>query len=255
MAKFEHELSANPVYYCSNLNLSVMKFSLFTLLFVCITSFLFAQKNPVIKEETKANSNGSFNALTIEMPGTSAKEVSKVWSRFVKKYKGRYKYEKKTNEHFLDDATIKKMSENTVDVTMKVEERGNEGAVVSVWFNLGVSYLSSKDFGDRYPAGEQFLMDFAKDVTSDMIEEELKAAEKLLKDLEDQLKKLEKDKNGLEKDIVNYEETIKKMENNIKEANEDIKENEEAQVKSTAEIEAQVKVVDEIKARLENVKK
>ena len=37
------------------------------------------------------------------------------------------------NEHFTDDAELKDMSDNTVDIVAKVEERGAEGTVITVW--------------------------------------------------------------------------------------------------------------------------
>jgi hypothetical protein len=219
-----------------------------------ITASSWAQINSLIKEETKANSKGTFNALVMELPGTSSKEVTKAWQKYIKKYKGKTKYDRRNNEYITEDATIKEMSDNTVDIIAKVDERGQDGSVVTVWYNLGVSYLSSKDFPDRYPPGEQLLKDFAKSVSADMIEEELKEAEKLLKDYEGNLSKLEKEEKQRTNDIEDYKNTIQKMEKNIVEAENDVKEAQEGQGKAKEEIDAQKKVVDDIKKRLESVK-
>ena len=227
---------------------------LLSALLLGISSSSWAQIKSLIKEETKANSKGTFNALVMELPGTSSKEVGKAWSKFIKKYKGKTKYDRRGNEYMTEDATIKEMSDNTVDIIAKVEERGQEGTVLTVWYNLGVSYLSSKDFSDRYPAGEKLLKDFAKSVSADMIEEELKAAEKLLKDYEGNLSKLEKEEKQRTKDIETYKNTITKMEQSIVEAENDVKESKEGQGKAKVEIDDQKKVVDEIKQRLESVK-
>jgi predicted nucleic acid-binding Zn-ribbon protein len=135
-----------------------------------------------------------------------------------------------------------------------VEERGADGTAISVWFNLGVSYLSSKDFSDRYPAAEKILKAFANQVSADMIEDELKLAEKELKELEDLLKKLEKDEVQRTKDIEDYKATILKMEESITKAEDDIKKNEEDQGKTTIDIDEQEKIVEDIKTRLESVK-
>ncbi len=224
-------------------------------LFVLMTSTIsWGQIESTIKEETKANSKGSFNALVMDLPGTTEKNVVKAWSKFMKKFKGKTKFDRKTNETTCDDATIKDMSDNTVDIIAKVEARGTDGTAITVWFNLGASYLSSKDYSDRYPAGEKMLKDFANAVSADMIEEELKAAEKLLKELEDKLKKLEKDQAQRKKDIEDYKATIVKMEENIKTAEEDIKTNEKDQEETTLTIEEQKKVVEDIQKRLDSVK-
>lgn len=227
---------------------------LLSALLLGISSSSWAQIKSLIKEETKANSKGTFNALVMELPGTSSKEVGKAWSKFIKKYKGKTKFDRRANEYMTEDATIKEMSDNTVDIIAKIEERGQEGAVLTVWYNLGVSYLSSKDFSDRYPAGEKLLKDFAKSVSADMIEAELKEAEKVLKDYEGNLSKLEKEEKQRTKDIETYKSTIQKMEQSIVEAENDVKESKEGQGKAKVEIDDQKKVVDEIKQRLESVK-
>ena len=225
--------------------------SVFLVLAVSMSSF--AQIKSTIKEESRPNSNGTFNALVMELPGVSSKEAEKAWNKYVKKYKSKTKFERRANEYITDDATIKDMSDNTVDIIAKIEEQG-EGSRIVVWYNLGVSYLSSKDFGERYPAGEKLLRDFARTVSMDMIEEELKEAEKLLKQQEGDLQKLEKDEKQRTKDIEDYKNTIKKMEQNIKDAENDVKEAKENQVTKKSEIEEQKKIVDEIKKRLDAVK-
>jgi len=213
-----------------------------------------AQIKIEIKEETKAMSKGSYNALVMELPGTNSKDVGKNWKKFSKKLKGKTRYDRKVNEYFTDDATIEDMSDNTIDIVAKVEERGAEGTAISVWFNLGVSYLSSNEYPDRYPAAENLLKKFANEVSAEMILEELKVQEKLLKEKEKEKDKLEKDKENLEKDIEDYKETIRKMEENIKQAEADITKNEKDQEGKATEIEEQKKIVEEIKARLESVK-
>lgn len=222
-------------------------------LVVAIAMSSFAQIKSAITEESRPNSKGSFNALVMELPGVSKKEAEKAWSRFIKKYKGKTKFDRRAGEYMTDDASIKDMSDNTVDIVAKIEEQG-DGSRIAVWFNLGVSYLSSKDFGERYPAGEKILKEFARTVSADMIEAELKEAEKLLKEQENELKKLEKEEQQRTKDIEDYKNTITKMESNIKTAEGDIKEAKENQGKKQTEIEGQKKVIDEIKQRLESVK-
>ena len=214
-----------------------------------------AQLKVEIKEETKSMSKGSFNALVMELPGTNDKDVNNALKKFMKQYKGKVKYDKKINEHIADNSTIKDMSDTTVDIYAKVEPKGDAGTALSVWFNLGASYLSSKDYADRYPAAEQFMKAFANEVSADMIKEELKVQEKLLKDKETELKKLEKDKDGYEKAIADAKATIQKMEEQIDKGETDIKQNDEDQVNKKTEIEEQKKVVEDVKQRLESVKK
>jgi len=232
--------------------MKTLMITLLTLLTLVSTSW--GQIDSPVKEETKANSKGSFNALTMELPGTTSKGVQKAWGKFIKKLKGKTKFDRKMNEYIADNATIEDMSDNTVDIIMKIEERGEDGTAISVWFNLGVSYLSSKDYAERYPAGEKILKEFANLVSADMIEEELKEAEKQLKELEDALKKLEKEEAQRIKDIETYRATIKKMEESIITAEGDIKKSEEDQGNATLTIEEQKKIVEDIQKRLDSVK-
>ncbi|MCP4441322.1 MAG: hypothetical protein GY810_20645 [Aureispira sp.] len=232
-----------------------MKSFVFTLLVVMMSvGASLAQIKVEIKEETRSMSKASANALVMDLPGVNEKDAGKAWSKFSKGFKGKTKYDRKGGEYFTDDATIKDMSDNTVDMVAKVTAKGEEGCEIAVWFNLGASYLSSKDYADRYPAGEAVMKSFANEVSASMIEEELKLQEKILKDMEGDLKKLEKDKATREKDIEGYKETITKMEENIVTAEGDIKQNVEDQGAKGTEIEGQTKLIDEIKARLEEVK-
>lgn len=231
-----------------------MKTLIVTLSFFFVAlSASWAQIETPITEETKSNSKGSFNALVMELPGTSTKEVNKTWSKYMKQFKGKTKYDRKLNEYMTDDATIKDMSDNTVDVIAKIDASG-EGSVISVWFNLGVSYLSSNDHPERYPSAEKIVKGFANLVSSDMIEAELKDAEKRLKELEDLLKKQEKEEAQRKKDIESYKATIVKMEESIKTAEGDIEQSGKDQENSKISIEEQQKIIEDIKKRLESVK-
>lgn len=224
------------------------------LVILMYSSFGWTQIETPIKEETRSCSYGSFNALVMELKGVSAKEANKAWDKHIKAFKGKTKYDRKINEYFSDDATIKDMSDNNVDVIAKIEERGTEGSVIIVWFNLGVTYLSSKDYPERYPAGEKILKDYARILSADMIQAELDSAKKLLKDYEDNLKRLEKEKAQQLKNIEDYKATIKKMEESIVVAEEEIKKSDEAQGTAKLTIDEQKKIIEDIQKRLDSVK-
>lgn len=213
-----------------------------------------AQLEFTIREETRPMTRGSFNALTIELPGTDIKEIQKSWRKFSGDYKAKTSFDKKSGELFTDNATIKEMSENTVDIHAKVEQT-TTGTQLSVWFNLGGAYLSSAQFSDKYPAGEKMLKDFARSISGDLLEAEIKAQEKLLGNLEDDLKKLEKEKSSLEKEIKNQEENIKKAQEAIVKAQEGLGENSKNQGTKNQEISTQQKTVEDLKAELKALKK
>lgn len=231
------------------------RFSIFTCLFILFSiSSSWAQIEATIKEETRSMSKGSFNCLILDLPGTNAKEVAKAWQKYIKSYKGKTKFDRKNDEYITDDAVIKDMSDNTVDISAKVVTKGDVGCELVVWYNLGVTYLSSNEHADRYPAGEAVLKGFTKEVSLSLVEAELKDEEKKLKELADELKKMEKDQEGLEKDIESYKKTIAEMEQKIKDAETGIEESKTSQGTKKTEISEQTTVIEEVKQRLESIK-
>lgn len=230
-----------------------MKQLIVLVLFLAMGTMLWGQEFN-ISEENRSMSKGSYNALVIDLPGTSAKKVMKSWTKFIGAYKGKTKYSRKVGEAFTDDARIKDMSENTVDIYAKLEDMGEEGTRLAVWFNLGVTYLASSEHSERYPAGEEVLKAFAATVSADLIAARLKEKQKELKDVQGDLKKLEKTKSGYDRDVENYQATIKKAEEGIKETDEKIDKNLEEQGTVKDDIAEREKEIEEIEKRLKKVK-
>ncbi len=219
-------------------------------------SSISAQIKFSLKEENRAMSAGSQNALVIELPNSSAKEVGNAWKDFIKKYKGKTKYDKRAKEYFTDNTIIKGVSDenNTIDVYAKVEDKGEAGSEIAIWFNLGGTYLSQKEHPDRFEAAKKTLEKFTEQLSADMFEDILKEEEKKLKDMEKELKDMEKDKEKREKDIRDYKDKIEEMNNNIADAEGDIKENLEKQGEQKKAIDDQSKVIDELKAKIKKLK-
>lgn len=203
---------------------------------------LFAQ----IQEGASSMSKGTENAFSLELRSTNKKDVEKAWEKYIKKFKGKTKYDKKAEECFSDNAELENMSTNTVDVYSKVTPAG-ENTILTVWFDLGGAFLSSEMHGDKVNAAKNMMNEFALSVSVAQVEEELKEQQKLLKDLE-------KDQKGLEKDKSNLEDDIKKFEQKIAEAKEAIKQNLEAQKGKQVEIDAQKKVVQAVEDTLKKLK-
>jgi vacuolar-type H+-ATPase subunit I/STV1 len=219
-------------------------------------SFLALQaqiKTDVLEETGSVSIGRAGSCLTMELPGTNKKQVIESWEDYIKEYKGKTKYNKKADEIFTDDATIKEISPNTIDIYAKVTETSN-GTKLAVWFDVGLVFLSSQQFADKYPIAEKVVKNFAKTVSAELLEAEVKEQEKLLKNLEETLKKLEKEKGSKEKEIQEYRQTIKKAEDNIKKAEEEIRTNESEQGAKKKEIETQQKAVEDAKQRLKEVK-
>jgi len=233
-----------------------MKIYLFS--FFLLFSFVSIQAQPEAKisEQLRPFSKGSFNALVMELPGKleALEMVKKEWSNYIKKYKGKVSFNKKAGEYLSDDATIKTMSENTVDIYCKIIPKDADHFEVVVWFNLGIVYLSSKEYSQGMAAAELIMKDFSKIIFIDLYKEKLKAEEKVLEKLDDDLKQSQREAERYEDDVRNYEAEISKIQKKISENKESLAANKEKQVKQKAEVNAQEKIVEASKRELEATK-
>ena len=79
----------------------------------------------LVREGERPMSQGSKNALTIDLPKTTPKEAEKLWKDYAKQFKGDTKKDKKTDEWFTDNAMIAAIGgANTIDMYTKFEETG-----------------------------------------------------------------------------------------------------------------------------------
>jgi hypothetical protein len=228
-------------------------FGLFALIFTTTTpSLLNAQlvakgaDASMVSEAERSMSLGSKSSLSVNLPKVKSDVAEKVWKDFVKQYKGSYKRNKKTDEYFLDNATVGSIGgASTVDMYMKFAESGDVTSA-TLWIDLGGTYVNSKDFKDKYDEAEKLMMTYALSVTREQTKETLKVQEKEQKNVESDLQKLERKNKSLHEDI----ETWKKK---IAQAEEDIKTNIKQQEETKVKVDAQKKVVDEVRKKLETL--
>ncbi len=212
----------------------------FTLLFIASTSF--AQ---LIKEGNRACSAGSHNSMSIELRKTESKDVEKAFAKYIDKYKGKTKLDKKAGEIFSDNAIIKAIGNNDMDIYARVADKG-ENSILTVWFDLGGAFLSSERHPAEYKVAEKIIMEFAINVSKGFLEDQLKDEEKTLKKLEGDQKKLLKDKEGYEKDIEKAKQLIADREN-------DIRQNIDDQKNKQVEVETQKTVVEKLAAKIKSL--
>jgi hypothetical protein len=220
-------------------------------------SLVFAQGDPKITEQIRQNSRGSFNAFVLEMPGTisSLKSVKSDLGSFLKAYKGKTSYNKKADEYLSDDAKIKAMSENTVDIYAKVVPKDAETLELVVWYNMGVVYLSSSEYPQGVAAAQTMLLDFSDRESVNMLKEQLDAEEKKLKEMNSGVKSLKKEAEGYVKSVNDYKEAIQKIEQKIAEIKEKEATNTKEQAKQKADVQEQEKKIEGLKKEIKNMKK
>ncbi len=208
----------------------------------CAALFISAQ----VQNQSMVMSKGNNPSLKILLENTDTKTVEDAWSKYIKKYKGKTKEMKKTKEFFTDDAEIKDMSSNTVDVYAKVMKKENDSELV-VWFDLGGAFLSSQNHPDRYPVAVSILEKFQLSVSRTAMEDAIKAQEGLLKKMNNDLDGLKKEESNQESDIVKYEKKIEEAKQKIVEA-------QAAQKAKSSEIEDQQRMIKDMKGKLNALK-
>lgn len=220
-----------------------MKTQILFVLFFLLTLTLGAQ----IEEQIYKMSQGSNNALALEIPAVSDKMVSDLWKDYLKDfYDAKPKWDRKAKEWFSDDAEIAALGlGNTVDIYATVEEE-KDNVVLRMWVNLGGAYLNSREHPERYTEAEKILMRFGLEVAREKTKEELEAEKDKLKDLQRELSRLESDNKKYHKEIERAQEAIKKAEK-------DIEENEEAQKQQEEVIKLQEKAIKEVEKRLNDL--
>ncbi len=201
---------------------------------------------PEIKEGERLMSKGELNAYAVTISGKKRKKVEKAWQKFVKKNcDAKSKYDKKQKIHFTDNAKIKDLSENTVDIYTSFREAGSDIELVA-WYDLGGAFLSSESHPQKVVYAELLMEKFAKQMEKEKIEGEIKGEEKKLDKAEGTLKDLVKDKKKLEDDI-------KKFEKKIEEAKKAVEENIVNQGKAEATIAGQKSVVEAVKSKVSKI--
>lgn len=201
---------------------------------LCSTS-LFAQKVKVSESNEKVG-DGSHNALVVTIYEASPEVIEKEWKSLMKDYDAKVST---SNGVFADNAMIKQMGPNTIDVYARTEKGKDNEVKLIVAFDLGGAYLSSSQHSQQYGVAKDIIEKFAKKMTKESIEGQLKAETKILNKLQSQDKDLTSDQEGLKKDIEDWKARIKKAE-------EEIVAKKAEQEKKKVEIVNQQKVVDAV---------
>lgn len=159
---------------------------------------------------------GSENPVSIiEIENASVKEIDKKWNNYIRKNKG--KVTKQGDMWFHDNAIIKSISKDTLDMWSTVKESG-KSVVITLAVNSGGNFISNS--GGKNKAVDRFLSEFAADTHKHLIGLELTAAQKLLKSKEKDYEQLEKSNKKLEKEIDEMKSKIADNERVIKQNNE-----------------------------------
>lgn len=205
------------------------------IILVSLASWSVAQKIRVYESRVDIG-GGTHNALVVPIYGVDAKTVEKEWKSEMKDYGAKVSSEK--GGLFGDNAVIKEMGDNTVDMHARVDDKKDEVDLI-VAFDLGGAYLNSSDHPDKYKIASKIMHDFAVKLTTNAIDYQLKVQQKALDKLNSQEKDLVKENKNLNDQIVEYQNKIKKNQDAIEK-------NKNDQAEKQKEIAQQQQVVDDI---------
>jgi hypothetical protein len=200
-----------------------------------------------VKEGAAIMSRGSQNALSVVIPKADAKTVGKEWKSTLKDWNAKVK--EKKGEIFADNARIKELSDNnTIDIYSLATDT-KEGALLTVFFDLGGAFLSSAQHADKFRTAENLVYQFAVTQEKQVVGVEIVVGEKLLKKLQDEQIDLQAKHSTLLKEIARNKEIIVQKQLEITEAEGMAQTNLQAQEAKKVEVENQKKVVDAIRER------
>ena len=187
--------------------------NLFFILPFLIVKFSFAQYSTKVKESKEDIGGGNNKCLAVSIYETTTDNIEKAWEKLMKSFNAKVSTKK---EIFADNALIKDLTNNTVDVYAKAIKKSDNEIQFLVAVDLGGAFLNSSDHSSQYKTMEKMVREFAKKATLDGLENKIKDQQKVFDKSTKELEELVKDKEKLEKDIENYKEKIKKAEDDIK---------------------------------------
>jgi hypothetical protein len=135
------------------------KLALTTFLSVSILFQVFSQSKIVINEIYQYMAKGEQTGFEVLIPESTPDRTNAEFAKLAKKYKGKVVTQKKSPDVFVDDALVKEVSENTIDMYY-VTSPINNGTKLTVFVDLGGAFISSSNHPRAYDAMENFLRKF-----------------------------------------------------------------------------------------------
>jgi len=187
-------------------------------------------------------SEGLRPGVSILLPDVNTRYVDNQWKSYIKKYGGKYKWNRRASEHLNEGTSIPNVSPEKLNVYAVTREAGNNTQFV-VWFQEGTRFLSNQKDSLKMENASSLLNHFALEVAREKLKDDIKEEEKNLSKLESELKKQERQNEKLHKDIEDYQSKIAKAE-------QDIIDNKKQQVDSDAAITSQKTKIERLREQL-----
>lgn len=204
----------------------------------------YSQKEFIITESYEKIADGKNNSLSVIIYETDSKNVEKEWKTLMKDFGAKVSSKK---EIFADDAIIKNISPDTLEIYAIIESVNDFDTKLIVAFNMGGKFLSSVIHNDEYKTAERIIHDFAVSCAKNEVLEQIKDAEK-------SLGKLKNDSTQLVKENEDLSKKISQWEMNIETAKQSKITNENNQELKKSEIDNQIKNIETLKLKEQGIK-
>ena len=189
------------------------------LIFLFSIQISFAQKT-VIRNEIAEIAGGSHPASVVTLENTELEKVEKEFSSYLKKQKG--KQDKSDGIIFQDNAIVKDISPDTIDIYAAFRTSGKDVTVILA-VNRNGQFINNERGSER--GVETLLYEFAVGFRKEQASAALDVAEKALKVIEKNYEKLVDSTNDLKKENEKMKEKISDNESTIKSNQEQISKN------------------------------
>ena len=187
-------------------------------------------------------SEGVRPGIGITLTGVDPKFVDNQWKSYIRKYGGKYKWNRKGSEHLNEGSTVPNVSNNPLNIYARSQSSGSD-VQFFIWIKEGEKFVSATQDTAMMQGGMQVLNHFALEVAREKLKEDIKEEEKQLSRMESEQKKMEKQKEKLEKDIEDYKSRITKAEQDIIQSIQD-------QANNRATMERQQEKIEQLKNKL-----
>lgn len=214
-------------------------------IFLLLSTIICLTAQAQVTEGVRQFSIGQANALTIQLKELPRNKVQDLYLKYVKKTNGKTIENKIFAEIATDNAEIKSISPNTIDIYAQILQKDGSTCELAVAFYLGGVYLNSTQHPDKYQAGVAWLQEFSNQVFDQSVELKLDITEDSLAVKEREFDRLLKEQAQLEADIVDYEEKLAA-------ARDALNKNKSTQLTIQPEIGVLQRRVNELKAKLKH---
>ncbi len=216
------------------------------LLVTVFTHLLFISSFGQVKEEVSIMSQGLYNSFSIALQGADKKLADNLWKDYIRKYGGKYKWDRKNSEHQLNNAIIGNISVSIpINIFATTKVVGHD-IVLTTWFQIDGNFIQSDKDPEYYEAIELQLQHFARELSREKLRLHILDEEKNLAKIESEMSKLTKRK-------ANLENEIEKAKKRIQEAEQEIILNLEEQNKTQINSKTQLEAINQLKQKLHDM--